>query len=146
MRIRHYSLGKFYLIECPEGSRVVRDASSPERLAVPFDGRGIMIPAEPCELLPMLAEAGRCGLALIGEPVFEPRFTGLICPSCAERETAWLTLEDDGESALCERCSHRFIASPIPIDSGHRSAGHLRLNRGRPAPLGHPDSRRSDAP
>src|ERR1017187_8741110 len=67
MRIRHYSKGKFYLIECPDGTRVVRavqsssaQAGSHDRLIVPFEGREIAIPADPLELMPLLAEAGRC--------------------------------------------------------------------------------------
>ena len=65
MRIRHYSKGKFYLIECPDGTRVVRcaaqsapdTADSHDLLVVPFRGQELTIPADPPELLPLLAES-----------------------------------------------------------------------------------------
>jgi hypothetical protein len=67
MRIRHYSKGKFYLIECPDGTKVVRcavravsaRADSHDRLIVPFRGQELTIPADPPELLPLLADAGQ---------------------------------------------------------------------------------------
>ena len=53
MRIRIYSNGKFYLIECPGGTRIVRCArhsvpdlpDSHDSLVVPFKGQEIAIPA-----------------------------------------------------------------------------------------------------
>ena len=75
MRIKHFSKGKFYVIRCPQGTRVVRCSAQPapverdghDHLVVPFEGREIRIPADPSELLPLLAESGRCGLSLIGD-------------------------------------------------------------------------------
>jgi hypothetical protein len=69
MQIRHYSKGKFYLIDCPDGTRIVRfsalsvpdSADSHDRLLVTFEGQEIAIPADPPELLLLLAESGRCG-------------------------------------------------------------------------------------
>ncbi|WZP00389.1 hypothetical protein EP7_002030 [Isosphaeraceae bacterium EP7] len=67
MRIKHYSEGRFYVIDCPPGSRVVREASSYDLLIVPFGEKDVPISSEPEELLPLLADAGRCGLSLVGE-------------------------------------------------------------------------------
>jgi len=69
MRIRHYAQGKFYVIECPEGTRVVRRSEQPldgiavshDLLIVPFKGEELRIPADPPELLPLLAESGTSG-------------------------------------------------------------------------------------
>lgn len=47
MRIRHHAQGKFYTIECPEGSTVVRRPGSHDILVVPLKGREIPIPADP---------------------------------------------------------------------------------------------------
>jgi hypothetical protein len=55
MHIRHYSKGKFYLIECPDGTRVVRPRGqsvtsgsvSHDHLVVLFGGQEITIPADP---------------------------------------------------------------------------------------------------
>jgi hypothetical protein len=71
MRVRQYAQGKFYTIECPEGTRVVRrpaqpadgDAPRHDHLVVPLDGGEIRIPAEPPELLPLLAESGNFGVS-----------------------------------------------------------------------------------
>ena len=112
MRIKHYARGKFYQIDCPEGSRVVRhaegqaprDAATPDRLVVPFHGREISIPAEPEELLPLLAESGRCGLAMVGKPQPDARLEGASCPYCGEDDAQWLSLEEEGESIHCDYC------------------------------------------
>src|SRR3954468_23554150 len=86
MHIRHYSKGKFYRIQCPEGTKVVRrrptltssDGSDlPDLLLVPFQGQTIPIPSDPPELLPMLAESGRCGLSLVGSPQPKARLAGV---------------------------------------------------------------------
>jgi hypothetical protein len=86
VRIRHFSKGRFYLIQCPRGTRVVRCWGHPEAhdlLVVPFEGREIRIPADPSELLPLLAESGRCGLLLIGDPEREMRLAGVPAPTAA---------------------------------------------------------------
>jgi hypothetical protein len=65
--------GKFYLIECPDGTMVVRcavhsgsnAAESHDPLVVPSLGQQIEIPSDPHELLPRLAESRLCGLSLI---------------------------------------------------------------------------------
>ncbi len=77
MRIRQYSQGKFYLIECPNGTRVVRcalrsvpDSAEPhDVLVILFRGQELVVPSDPPELLPLLAESGRFGLSQVGEPV-----------------------------------------------------------------------------
>jgi hypothetical protein len=57
MRVRVYSAGKFYLIECSERTRVDRHAvgsSEPnDLLVVQFEGQEIAIPNDPSELLPL---------------------------------------------------------------------------------------------
>ena len=48
-------------------SRCSENPEAQDLLIVPFEGREIRIPADPSELLPLLAESGRCGLSLIGD-------------------------------------------------------------------------------
>jgi Zn ribbon nucleic-acid-binding protein len=111
MRIKHFSKGKFYVIECPHGTRVIRCWGQPDGhdlLMVPFEGREIRIPADPAELLPMLAESGRCGLSLIGDPEPEMMLAGAACPDCGENDVNWLSVEDDSETAHCDRCGSDF--------------------------------------
>ena len=111
MRIKHFSKGKFYLIECPPGSRVVRCWGHPDGhdlLVVPFGDREIRIPADPAELLPLLAESGRCGLSLIGDPEAEMRLAGAACPNCGEDEVNCLSVEDGSQTAHCDRCGSDF--------------------------------------
>ena len=111
MRIKHFSKGKFYLIECPQGSGVVRCWGHPDghdHLVVPFEGREIRIPADPSELLPLLAESGRCGLSLIGDPGPEMMLAGAACPNCGEDDVTWLSVEDGSETAHCDRCGGDF--------------------------------------
>ena len=92
MRIKHFSKGKFYLIDCPRGTRVIRcwgqpapvDTGEHDVLMVPFDGREIRIPADPSDLLPLLAEARLCGLSLIGGPEPAMMLAGAACPNCGE--------------------------------------------------------------
>jgi hypothetical protein len=63
LRVRHYAQGKFYTIECPEGTRVILRSEQPQggesvphdHLVVPLDGKEIRIPADPPELLPALS-------------------------------------------------------------------------------------------
>ena len=79
MRIRYYSKGKFYLIQCPAGTRVVRSsaesvsdaADSHDHLVVPSRGQDIAIPSDPPELLPLLAES-------VGS---DSRWLGNRCPT-----------------------------------------------------------------
>ena len=75
------------MIECPEGTRVVRCTEQPvdgevaphDHLVVPLNWMEIRIPADPPELLPLLAESGNFVISLSGEPVPEEplrRLTG----------------------------------------------------------------------
>jgi hypothetical protein len=91
MRIRHYSKGKIYRIECPDGTRVVRcatpvfdSADTHDHLVVPFRGQELTIPADPPELLPLLADAGQYGLSLVGEPLPTTDLVGAVCPNCKD--------------------------------------------------------------
>jgi hypothetical protein len=116
MRIRHYSNGKFYLIRCLDGTRVVRSsahsvsdsADSHDTVVVPFRGQEITIPADPPELLPLLAESGRCGLTLVGEPVPNVSLAGVVCPNFNEDGVSWLSGEDGSEMAHCDYCGCDF--------------------------------------
>jgi hypothetical protein len=115
MRIRFYSKGKFYLIECPGGTRVVRavrsvpaQADSHDRLIVPLDGRELAIPADPPKLLPLPAEGGHCGLALVGEPVPDVSLVGKACPTCDEDDVSWLSVEDGSNVAHSDNCGREF--------------------------------------
>lgn len=116
MRIKHFSKGKFYLITCPPGTGVIRfwgqpgllDPAGHDLLMVPYDGREIRIPAEPSELLPLLAEAGLCGLSLIGGPEPAMMLAGAACPNCGEDDVDWLSVEDGDEMAHCDRCGGDF--------------------------------------
>ena len=95
MRVRHHAQGKFYTIECPEGTRVVRRSEQPadgeavphDHLVVPLNGKEVRIPADPPELLPLLAESGKFGITLVGEPVPDMRLAGVVCPECGQRRT-----------------------------------------------------------
>src|SRR4051794_1268057 len=110
MQIRHFAQGKSYTIECLQGTRVVRNSAfrasgKPDPcdgIVVPYNGREIPIPADPPELLPLLAESGRCGLALVGEPVPDMRLAGMSCTGCGEDDVNWLIVEDGSEMARCD--------------------------------------------
>ena len=110
MVVKHHARGKFYRIALPEGSRLVRgsDRLGHDVVIVPFEGREIAIAAHPPELLPLLAESGRCGLATVGEPEPDARLAGLACPGCGERDLHWLALDEDDAMAHCDRCGARF--------------------------------------
>jgi hypothetical protein len=109
MRVRVYSEGKFYLIKCPVGTRVVRHAAEPyDILMVPFEGQEIAILNDPPELLPLLAESGRCGLSLIGEPVPSVGLLGAVCPSCNEDDVNWLSVDDGSKTVHCDNCGCDF--------------------------------------
>ena len=53
MRVKHYAQGKFYVIQCPEGTRVVHrsdlsadgEAVPHDHLVVPLNGTEVRIPA-----------------------------------------------------------------------------------------------------
>jgi hypothetical protein len=131
MRIKHFSKGKFYLIECPPGTRVIRcwgrsDMVEPvghDLLMVPFEGREVRIPANPPELLPLLAESGLYGLSLIGGPEPAMMLAGAACPNCGEDDVDWLSVEDGSETAHCDRCGGDF---GLPDESGsHASSSRL---------------------
>lgn len=64
MVAKQYARGKFSRIAFPEGSRVVRRSSRfiHDVVFVPYEGREVGIAAHPSELLPLLAQSGRCGL------------------------------------------------------------------------------------
>jgi Zn ribbon nucleic-acid-binding protein len=140
MRIRHFSQGKWYEIECPEGSRVERASGRPapggapgaDRLIVAWDGQEIPIPADPEELLPLLAESGRCGLALCGEPVPGPDLAGVSCPGCDERDVQWLAVEPDGRIVHCDACGVDF--DPRRSGTGHPAEVGLDIPSQRVAP------------
>jgi Zn ribbon nucleic-acid-binding protein len=125
MLVRHYSQGKWYRIVCPEGSRVERqsDQAGPgggqpqDRLIVPWVGEEIVIPAEPAELLPLLAESGRCGLSLRGKPEAGADLAGATCPGCGEQDIDWLSIGESDEKVHCDRCGGDFRA---PSGLGHR--------------------------
>ena len=133
MRIRHFSKGKWYEIECPEGSRVERgsDRTAPggvslkDRLIVAWDGQEIPVPAHPEELLPLLAEAGRCGLALCGEPEPGPVLTGVSCPGCGEGNVHWLAVEHDSQTVHCDACGADF--DPSRSGLGHPAKDDLDI-------------------
>jgi hypothetical protein len=132
VRIKHFSKGKFYVIQCPPGTRVVRTSSQPapvepdghDHLVVPFEGREIRVPADPSELLPLLAEAGLCGLSLIGDSEPAMMLAGSACPNCGEDDVNWLSVEDGSETAHCDRCGSDF---GLPDRSGF-SASSSRLS------------------
>ena len=120
MRIRHHSKGEFYVIECPDGTRVVRPRSRVpcDHLVVPLNGEEIVIPADPPELLPMLAESGNFGISLVGEPVPDVNLAGVVCPKCGEDDVNWLQLGEGTETVHCDRCGEEFavtVATMAPV-------------------------------
>src|SRR5689334_692046 len=112
MRVKLYAQGKFYTIQCPEGTRVVRrpertpddESVSHDLLVIPLNGKEIRIPAEPPELLPMLAESGNFGVSLVPDV----RLAGASCPGCGEDHVAWLRPEEGSESVHCDHCGTDF--------------------------------------
>jgi hypothetical protein len=116
MLVKHHAQGKFYLIACPEGSRIIRRSDRiapgggflPDLIVVPFGGKEIAIPADPPALLPLLAEAGRCGLSLVGEPIPDFRLAGVACPCCGECDVNWLSVEGSSERIQCDSCGGNF--------------------------------------
>ena len=116
MRIRVHSKGRFYLIQCPMGTKVVRravesvpdSADSHDLLIVPFRDQELAIPSDPPELLPLLAESERFGLSLVGEPVPDVNLAGAVRPKCNMDDVSWLSVEDDSNMAHCELCGSDF--------------------------------------
>jgi hypothetical protein len=110
MQIRLYSSGKFYLIQCPDGALVLRSTlpsvlgalGSHDVLVVPFKGEEIKIPSDLPELLPLLAESGRFGVSLFGEPVPDVNLAGAGCPNCNEDDVSWLSVDDGSKLAHCD--------------------------------------------
>jgi hypothetical protein len=116
MLVTHHAQGKFYLIACPEGSRIIRRSHRiapgggflPDLFVVPFGEKEVSIPADPPALLPLLAEAGRCGLSLVGVPRPDASLEGAVCPWCGECDVNWLSVEGSGERIHCDSCGGEF--------------------------------------
>jgi hypothetical protein len=96
-------------IECPEGTRLVRGADRPggdlpflDHLVVPLNGKLIRIPADPPELLPLLAESGNFDVTLVGEPEPDVRLAGAACPGCGRRDLTWLQSGEGSETVHCD--------------------------------------------
>ncbi len=115
MRIRHYAQGKFYSVECPEGTEIVRRSGSDDHLLVPLNGKKLRIPADPPELLPLLAESGNFGISLISEPQPEMRLDGVSCPGCGQDDVAWLQMGAGTERIHCDYCGTNFHLPVRPI-------------------------------
>ena len=113
MQVKHHAQGKFYVIECPEGTRLVRRSEDPaaepcDHLVVPLNGEEVRIPADPPELLPLLAESGNFGISPVGEPVPDVNLAGVVCPKCGEDDVNWLQLMDNQKAVHCDRCGTEF--------------------------------------
>jgi Zn ribbon nucleic-acid-binding protein len=89
-------------------TRPISISGSRFALFFPFEGREIRILADPSELLPLLAESGQCGLSLVGGPEPGLMLAGAACPNCGEDDLNWLSVEDDSETAHCDRCGGDF--------------------------------------
>lgn len=120
MRVRHYAQGKFYSIECPEGTRVVRrsEVVPHDILIVPLNGKELRIPSDPPVLLPMLAETGNFGVRLIGEPKPDVRLAGVVCPGCGETDVNWLLVRGGSETVHCDYCGAEF-GLPVRPEADH---------------------------
>lgn len=124
MRVGHYAQGKFYEIDCPEGTRVVRRREWPtdgettlhDLLVVPLNGKEVRIPSDPPELLPMLAESGNFGISLVGLPEPDGSMVGVVCPECGRDDVTWLQLRDD-ETVRCDACGGEFALPSRPVES-----------------------------
>jgi hypothetical protein len=122
MRIKCHAQGKFYTIQCPEGTRMVRGKDRPggkvaehDHLLVPLNGKEVRIPADPPELLPLLAESGNFGVFLVGEPEPDVRLAGVSCLKCGETDVNWLQLREGSETVHCDRCETDFV---LPVRPG----------------------------
>lgn len=76
-------------------------------IVVAFRGQELTIPADPPELLQLLADAGQYGLSLVGEPVPDVNLAGAICPSCDEHDVTWLSV--DSNVVDCDNCGGEFV-------------------------------------
>src|SRR5947209_18352561 len=123
MRLKCHAQGKFYSIECPEGTRLVRAAvdradgevAEHDHLVVPLNGKMICIPCDPPELLPLLAESGNFGVSLVGGPEPDVRLVGATCPGCGEVDVAWLQLGEGSGAVHCDRCGADFDTAASPV-------------------------------
>ena len=61
-------------------SNPLRAVALHDHLVVPLNGKEIRIPADPPELLPLLAESGNFGVSLVGEPEPDVRLEGVVMP------------------------------------------------------------------
>jgi hypothetical protein len=111
MQVRCYAQGKFYTILCPEGTRLVRGKGRPggklaehDHLIVPLKGKTIRIPAEPPELLPLLAESGNFGVLLVGDPEPDVRLADASCPGCREADVNRLRLSGNSKAVHSNSC------------------------------------------
>ena len=132
MRVRHYSGGKFYTIECPQGTEIVRRSGQDDHLIVPLNGKRVRIPADPPELLPLLAETGNFGVSLVGEPKPDVSLAGVACPECGVGDVNWLQLKDATETLRCDCCGGDFVLPSthvVPIASTGRTGSPARLTR-----------------
>jgi ribosomal protein S27E len=131
VRIKRYAQGKFCGIECPKGTTVVRRSEHPadgetvlhDHLVVPFKGQILNIPADPPELLPMLAESGNFGVTIVGEPEPDERLAGASCPGCGENDVNWLQVQDGSVTVHCDYCGADFAMPTIAQVSTSRRAG-----------------------
>lgn len=126
MRVKHHAQGKFYVIECPEGTRLVPRSEDTQPtpcdyLVVPLNDKEVRIPADPPELLPMLAESGNFGISLVGEPVADVRLTGVVCPKCGEDDVNWLQVREGTETVHCDRCGITFAVTDRSISTSPSS-------------------------
>jgi hypothetical protein len=62
----------------------------------------------PPEVLPLLAESGRCELSLVGEPITNVNLAGSVCPICNKDDVSWLSVEDGSNIAHCDYCGCEF--------------------------------------
>jgi hypothetical protein len=142
MIVKHYAQGKYYLIACPNGSRLVHRSEQiapdghflADLLVVPFGDKEIAIPVEPPGLLPLLAESGRCGLSLVGEPRPDMSLEGASCPSCGQSDVSWLSAAGDTGRIHCDSCGSSFERS--------HGMSRSRPSRGRDSPDDTPRHRR----
>jgi hypothetical protein len=58
--------------------------------------------------LPLLADAGRFGLSVAGEPVPDVSLAGAVCPNCNEEDVSWLSVEDGSNFARRDDCGCNF--------------------------------------
>ena len=76
---------------------------------------GVRIPADPPELLPMLAQSGNFGIFLVGEPVPDVNLAGVVCPGCGEDDVNWLQVGEGMETVHCDRCGAEFALAVVTV-------------------------------